>query len=174
MRKPSEKVADRLGLACSVAGPVLLLTLYFTAPLDFFGPEHPAVGWVAFGAGLAVLAGLLLREVRRELLGLPGRPTLMIVLLSCLTLVVFASTYYGLAKASGQFSGLQTRVDALYFTVITMSTVGYGDISPTGQEARMVVMLQILYTLVFLTAGATSITRRMRGRFVERNTERKR
>ncbi|GAA1147398.1 voltage-gated potassium channel Kch [Kitasatospora gansuensis] len=168
MRKTDDKVTDRFGLSLVIAGPAVLLTLYFTVPFDLFGPDRPVFGWVSFGVGLAVLAGLLLREIRRELLGLPGRPTLMIVLLICLTLVVFAATYYGLAKAPGQFNGLATRVDALYFTVITMSTVGYGDISPVGQEARMVVMLQILYTLVFLTAGATSITRRMRGRFVER------
>ncbi|BFV58490.1 potassium channel family protein [Kitasatospora sp. CMC57] len=167
---PKTTVRDRFGLPLLVGGPVALLMLYFTAPIDRFGPEHPVFGWISFGVALAVLAVLLLREIRRELLGLPGRPTLMIVLLICLTLVVFASTYYALARSPGQFNGLRTRIDALYFTVITMSTVGYGDIAPAGQEARLVVMLQILYTLVFLTAGATSITRRLRGRFVERNT----
>ncbi|KQV18928.1 hypothetical protein ASE03_20185 [Kitasatospora sp. Root187] len=151
-----------------------MLTLYFTLPLDLFGPEHPVFGWVSFAIGLAVLAGLLLREIRRELLGLPGRPTLMILLLICLTLVIFASAYYGLAKTPGQFLGLYTRTDALYFTIITMSTVGYGDIVPLGQQSRVVVMLQIVYTLVFLTAGATAITRRMRGRFVERADKRER
>jgi voltage-gated potassium channel len=174
VEQSTDRVADRFGLTLCVVGPVLLLTLYFTVPFGLFGPEHPVIGWVSFGIGLAVLAGLLLREIQRELLGLPGRPTLVIVLLICLTLVVFSSAYYGLAKAPGQFSGLRTRIDALYFTVVTMSTVGYGDVAPTGQQARVVVMLQILYTLVFLTAGATSITRRMRGRFVERTESRRR
>ncbi|WP_457031969.1 potassium channel family protein [Kitasatospora sp. P5_F3] len=168
MQLPSDKLTDRFALTFCVVGPAVLLTLYYTLPLDLFGPEHPVFGWVSFATGLALLAGLLLREIRRELLGLPGRPTLMILLLICLTLVVFSATYYGMAKVPGQFRGLYTRTDALYFTVITMSTVGYGDIAPLGQQSRIVVMLQILYTLVFLTAGATAITRRMRGRFVER------
>ncbi|MER5862162.1 potassium channel family protein [Kitasatospora sp. NPDC002040] len=172
MAKHPGSLADRLALGLLLAGPLVLLVLYFTVPFDLFGPEHPVFGWLSFGTGLALLAGLLVREIRRELLGLPGRPGLMIMLLICLSLVVFASTYYGLARAPDQFTGLSTRIDALYFTVITMSTVGYGDVSPVGQEARVVVMLQILYTLIFLTAAATALTRRLHGRLVERTGRR--
>jgi len=34
------------------------------------------------------------------------------------------------------FGGIETPVDALYYTVITVSTVGYGDAVPTSQLAR--------------------------------------
>lgn len=35
----------------------------------------------------------------------------------------------------------------LYFSVVTFSTVGYGDITPATQTARMVVMTQILFNM---------------------------
>ncbi|WP_145797371.1 potassium channel family protein [Kitasatospora atroaurantiaca] len=155
-------------------GPIALLVAFFTLPMGVFGPEHPVLSWVTFGLALAVVAVLLLRKIGQELLDVPGRPGVVILLLSCFSLVVFATAYLALARDPGQFNGLQTRVDALYFTVITMSTVGYGDIYPSGQHAREVVMVQILYTLVFLTAGATAITRRLRMRFADRAATRRR
>lgn len=150
-----------------LGGPVLVLVGYFTVPMGMFGPRHPVVSWLTFGAVLTVVAALLLQQIQRELIGAPGRPGLTILLLSSVALVVFAATYLALSR-DGQFVGLRTRVDALYFTVITLATVGYGDVVPAGQEARAVVMLQILYSLVFLTAGATAVSRRLRGRIAER------
>ena len=49
-----------------------------------------------------------------------------------------------------QVAGLATRVDAVYFTVTTLSTVGYGDIHAISQAARVVVTVQILFDLMFL------------------------
>jgi len=157
-----------LTMAVTTAAPVALLALWFVIPLGGVGPDNPALSWLAFVAALAGLAVVLLREIRRELLGLPGKPGLVIILLICTTLVVFATAYLGLSHNPGELNGISTKIDALYFTVITMSTVGYGDIVPVGQAARIVVMLQILYTLVFLTAGGTALTRRMRANIHER------
>ncbi len=38
----------------------------------------------------------------------------------------------------------------MYFTVTTLSTVGFGDITATGQAARLVVTLQMAFNLAFL------------------------
>jgi hypothetical protein len=145
-----------------LGGPAVVLTAYFLLPRTLFGPERPLLSWGCFVAVLAAVAVLLLAQIRRDLLGLPGRPLLMILLLSSLSLVVFAGSYDALSR-DGQFSGLNTRLDALYFTVITLATVGFGDVVPVGQGARVVVMLQIVYSLVFLTTGATTAARRLRG-----------
>lgn len=51
-----------------------------------------------------------------------------------------------------QFTGISTRVDALYFTIVTMSTVGFGDVHPVGQEAKMLVIAMIIFDLVFIAA----------------------
>jgi voltage-gated potassium channel Kch len=35
------------------------------------------------------------------------------------------------------------RVDALYFSVVTLSTVGYGDFAPTSSKARLLVLWEL-------------------------------
>ncbi|MYR42655.1 potassium channel family protein, partial [Streptomyces sp. SID5910] len=54
--------------------------------------------------------------------------------------------------------------DSMYFTVVTLATVGYGDITPQGQTARIVAILQILYSFVFLTAAGTALGQQLRSR----------
>ncbi|MFH8655400.1 potassium channel family protein [Streptomyces afghaniensis] len=137
-------------------------TAYFLLPLEGLGDDRSWLGWPLFVLALGLLAALLLRQVHYVILEKPHtRPGVMIVLLMCLAVLVFSSGYYTLAQQPGQFTGLSTRVDALYFTVVTLATVGYGDIHPSGQEARLVAVAQILYTFVFLTAGATALSRRL-------------
>ena len=58
--------------------------------------------------------------------------------------------YLGLSLHAGQFDELHTRVDALYFTMSTIATVGFGDVHATGQVARVVVTLQIFLDLIFV------------------------
>jgi len=153
-----------------VAGPVVLAVVYFTVPLDVFRPSRPVLGWSVFIIALGVLALLLLRQIGGVLADdRTGRPGLEIPLLVALSLVVFAATYLTLARDPGQFQGvLRTRTDALYFTVVTASTIGYGDITPVGQNARVVVMLQVLYNFVFIAAALTAFTTRMRERATTR------
>ncbi|MDH6134054.1 voltage-gated potassium channel [Kitasatospora sp. MAA4] len=143
---------------------VLLIVGYFTLPLNRFGPAHPVLSWTSFGVALITLAVLLLAQIRKVLLTSDqGRPAAAIALLISLSLVIFASTYLALSHSPGQFNGLHTRVDALYFTLVTTATIGYGDINAAGQTARVVVLVQIFYNFVFLTAGASAFSRQLRG-----------
>jgi voltage-gated potassium channel len=64
----------------------------------------------------------------------------------------FAIVYVRLA-AAGEFDGLVTRLDAVYFTVTTLTTVGFGDIRATGQAARLAVTVQIVFNVVVLAAA---------------------
>jgi hypothetical protein len=140
-----------------------MVTAYFLLPLDGLGPHRPALSWTLFVLALVFVAVLLLRQVVHVLLGLPNiRPGLVIPLLMTLSILVFATAYQALAQDAGELVGLDTRLDALYFTVVTLATVGYGDITPHGQAARLVTILQILYTFIFLTAAATALTNYLR------------
>ena len=47
-----------------------------------------------------------------------------IVLLVAMLVLGFAAVYYAMDADQGQFAGLATRVDSVYFTVTTLSTVG--------------------------------------------------
>ena len=53
------------------------------------------------------------------------------------------------------FNGVKTWVDALYFTIVTYSTVGYGDITPVSGIARLFTCTMIL---VGLSSFATAIS----------------
>ncbi|TFH53046.1 two pore domain potassium channel family protein [Actinomyces viscosus] len=63
-----------------------------------------------------------------------------------------------------QFTGLVTRTDALYFTVTTISTVGYGDVHAVGQAARGLVTAMIVFDVVFLGALGQAISQRYHDR----------
>ena len=90
------------------------------------------------------------------------------ICLLCLAVSFFARAYYLLAQLPGQFDGLRTRTDALYFTVSTLSTVGYGDVHATGQLARAAVTVQIVFDLVFIGAAAAVISEMLRARGTRR------
>ncbi|MEU5521060.1 potassium channel family protein [Streptomyces sp. NPDC093250] len=151
-----------------------MVTAYFLLPLDGLGPRRPVLSWLLFGLALGVIALLLLRQVVHVLLSVPGvRPGMVIPPLMCLSILVFATAYQGLAQHPGEVDGIATRLDALYFTLVSLATIGYGDITPRGQAARLVTVLQILYTFVFLTAAATSLTRYLRDELRRRETPRR-
>jgi hypothetical protein len=160
--RPRRAARTPLRLAALGAG-VLMTAAYFLLPLEELGPDRPGVSWTLFTLALVAIALLLLLEVRDVLTDRPGtRPGIAIPLLMCLSVLVFAGAYHALGREPGQFDGLDTRIDALYFTIVTLATVGYGDITPKSQSARLVTILQILYTFVFLTAAATALSRWLR------------
>ncbi|MEU1281355.1 potassium channel family protein [Streptomyces sp. NPDC005805] len=163
-RKPHRSgrgLALRWALSLTVVAA--MTTGYFLFPLEHFGPDRPVLSWTLFIAALGSVALLLLLQIRDVILENDrARPGIAIPLLMCLSVVVFSGAYHTLARTGGEFHGLETRLDALYFTIITLATVGYGDIVPTGQTARVVTIVQILYTFVFLTAATTTLSRRVR------------
>ena len=69
-----------------------------------------------------------------------------LVLLLTILMTGFAAVYYGMNHAHDQFRGLDTRIDGIYFTVTTLSTVGYGDITAVGQTGRVAVTVQMAST----------------------------
>ena len=69
-------------------------------------------------------------------------------------LLLFASTYFVMERASAaSFTEPLTRTDALYFSVTVFSTVGFGDIAPRSEAARIVLIVQMLGDLALLGAG---------------------
>ncbi|MGW3678157.1 potassium channel family protein [Streptomyces prasinus] len=151
----------------------VLVTAYFLLPVDGLGPRRPTLSWTLFGLILALIAALLLHQIGHVLLDHPhARPGLVIPLLMSLSILVFATAYQALAQRPGELIGLDTRLDALYFTMVTLATIGYGDITPHGQAARLVAMLQILYTFIFLTAAATALSRQVRTVLLRRRIDR--
>jgi hypothetical protein len=124
---------------------------YFVAPLDARLGEVTAVALVL--AICALLVPLALRRARQVLAS--DQPLLVAAqsLFTTMTLLVvsFSAVYYMLAADSeGQMDGIETKIDALYFTVTVLATVGFGDITATGQGARLLVTFQMGINLVLV------------------------
>ncbi|GAB3029329.1 ion channel [Natronobiforma cellulositropha] len=67
---------------------------------------------------------------------------------------------YGVAGSyalRGQFDDLHTVVDALYFTLVTATTVGYGDVHPTTEGARLFTISLVVLGPATLAAAAGSL-----------------
>jgi hypothetical protein len=138
-----------LGLVLRTAAAITLLVVaYYQAPLD--RPLTFASGVLLVGAlllaalvvvvevrGILASTQPMLRAIRVIALGLP------------LLLVLFAATYITVAgQQTDAFSEPLSRTDGLYFTVTTFATVGYGDISPRTELARVLVTVQMIVGLI--------------------------
>ena len=70
-------------------------------------------------------------------------------------LIFFAVADLAVARtAPSEFVSLETKTDALYFAVATLSTVGFGDVHAQGQIARGLVIVQMVFNVVVLTRAA--------------------
>jgi voltage-gated potassium channel len=68
-----------------------------------------------------------------------------------LFLVVFSTTHYLINGLDpGSYSEPMTRFDAVYFTMTTFATVGFGDITPVSVPARFVTLLQMIGGLILV------------------------
>jgi len=141
------------------------LLLYYGVPLGDADREWVQI--LLFAVGFVGLCWLVRFQVRRQLRA--GRePSVrvqsVIGLLSPI-IVFFSIAYYLLAiHSEAEFVGIQTRTDALYFTVVTLGTVGFGDVHPVGQAARVVTMVQILFDLAVIGVLVAVATQRMKER----------
>lgn len=73
---------------------------------------------------------------------------------------ILSALFYGAIGSyilRSQFVGIKDIHDAIYFTIVTFSTVGYGDIVPTTPTAKYFVISMIIIGLVMFTSGVTLV-----------------
>jgi voltage-gated potassium channel len=147
-----------------------VLVAYYAAPVGGLSDSAVAVALSVVGllAGLAALAWVILREMRmlvRTSLDDPAVQIDSLVLLIFVVVPLFALGYFALESADpDQFAELATKTDALYFTLSTLATVGFGDVHATGQLARVLVIVQMTFDLVFVAAVVSVLTTHIRRR----------
>jgi nitrate reductase gamma subunit len=111
--------------------------------------------WIGAVIGVVAILGTMPLAARRvQAVRVAEQPVVVafeaIVLLVTMLVLGFASVYFAMDVDQEQFEGLSTRLDAVYYTVTTLATVGYGDIHPVAQPARAVVTAQMLLNLAFI------------------------
>jgi voltage-gated potassium channel len=142
-------VRSRIAWLLSVlAAAIGLANLYLLS-------ETPVGAWL-FGYDI-LLMGLLLATYRYF-----DRSSMRLGTLVALAAVVvlFGYAVLGTYHLGDQFSpNIDTLPDAVYVSVVTMSTVGFGDFTPTTPETRLFIVFIIVFSItVFSTAvGATLI-----------------
>ena len=134
------------GIALAVLG-VILAT----------GAELPWLQAGLFIFGLAVLTfaflNMLVGDIRHIHLNPIGRRASVLGVMILETLALFAVTYLAISQHPGQIIGMATFLDALYFTMTTLMTIGFGDIAAQGQLARGTVLVQMFFSVLVLSAS---------------------
>lgn len=175
------RLETRFGRAFLWLVPVLLVGLAnFVAPLDAMGPEGRTLWLLGAMGTIAVVVlmasrnvavflidtGLLFEEFF-EIMAALVKPAFAFLTFYSMIVVLFATLY----RLIGRFDAAPTFVidgtardpsfvEALYFSIVTLSTVGYGEIVPLSYAARIVVGLQIVSGIVLLLFGFHALVRR--------------
>jgi len=128
-----------------------VIAAYYLLPFATASTDLQAVASLLTGAVLFI--GVMLWEVRRiARADLPElRSVEAIAVAVPFFLTIYAAAYVTLSELSpGSFSQPLNRTGGLYYSIVTFGTVGYGDIAPVSDLARILVSTQILGDLVFI------------------------
>lgn len=143
---------------------VLLLVLLLVVPVRSETTGTTLVRGLATAVLLGAAITVLLWQLRLTAEDQDRRVDGLVASL-VLVVVTFALGFYALeVHRPGEVAGLDTRVDALYFTCSTMLTIGYGDVHAAGQPARVLVLVQMVVDIVFVASAGSLLTGRIRRR----------
>ncbi len=134
----------------AVVSAVLLVVVYYVFPIEHRAHQSVALRLSAALALFAVVLAVEIRQISRHDHPMLRAGVAMATIIP-LFLVLFAWIYLTMAASDpASFGGTLDRTGALYFTVTVFSTVGFGDITPKTDAARIVVMVQMLTDLAVL------------------------
>jgi voltage-gated potassium channel len=148
----------RMVVRSSLSGAGVLVA-YFVLP---FTSVLTASTIAVLAGGLAVVAVLLSWQIHAIRVSPAPRAQALgtLVLTVPVFLVVFATTYFLMSRTSPEhWSEPLSRLDALYFTVTVVATVGFGDITAVSQTARAVVTVQMIGNLIIVGLIARVVMR---------------
>jgi voltage-gated potassium channel len=143
---------------------VLLVGAYYLAPFE--GGNARSVG-VRVALSLALVIGVVIWQVRAVTNAeFPQtRAVQALVFVSLMVIVVFASGYLALSQQQPPaFNEPLRHTSALYFTLSTLTTIGFGDITADRDGSRSIVMVQMVADVAVLGAAIRLIVGRARSR----------
>jgi cadmium resistance protein CadD (predicted permease) len=166
LRTTTAQQKRQRGILMMVVGAALFISGTAVSWVSFFHEHHRTAntkGTVYILAFVVVMVVLLILDLLT-----PGRSTTQVgffrtaayfVLTVWLLVTLFSNLYWGY-WTSRNFSQPLTHLDALYFTVGTLTTAGTGNISAVSQLGRGIQLLQMaLDLIVFVFAIAMLVAR---------------
>ena len=141
----------RISIACV---PLLVIVTVFVSKQDSQAARE-AIAVITFVLLTAVLAAILGRMAVH--LTISFATVLAALCIYLLVGLLFTSVYSFLeaADATSLFAQIPTATasDLLYFSFITMTTVGYGDLTPVGNLPRMLAATEALTGQIYLVTA---------------------
>lgn len=144
-------------VVAALAWVAAIVTAYYVLPWSGGGTGSVVVRVVLAVSLVIVVTVVAVPSVRRDPFPVMRALQLLAVVVS-LAVVSFASVYLLMsANRPDAFSEPLGRTDALYFSLTTVTTVGYGDINAKSEAARIVVMIHMVTNVVVVGAAARAI-----------------
>ncbi|WP_406165541.1 potassium channel family protein [Streptomyces sp. NBC_00996] len=163
--------ASAASLARALFVAASLVTAYYLLPLNGGSTSGASA---LFACGLLAVVVVFSWEIRAIVRSPHPRLKAVEALGATLALylVLFASAYYLLEHAvPGSFSEPLTKTDALYFTLTTFTTVGFGDITARSETGRVVTMLQMTGGLLLVGVAARVLSNAIRAGLLRQGRE---
>lgn len=113
-------------------------------------------------AAATAITEMLIRDVSRTYRRSVSERFITLSVLLVTIVLVFVLAYLKLGRVPDQIAGIATLIDAIYFTLATSLTVGFGDIAPSSQLARFIVILQMIFTVLIAATGVRLLADLMR------------
>jgi hypothetical protein len=132
----------------------IALTILFYLPYALVLWKHPAVPWLLFGYSLcAVLFFAIVIRGFKEHMAYESNPfdfvkVQFLLLLNVVVLLGLAHWSLSLADPD-QYNRPLDAFSSIYFSVVTIATLGYGDIHPTGAIAKAIAVTEIFFGIWF-------------------------
>jgi voltage-gated potassium channel len=149
---------------------IFLFGAFYVLPI---GHESGLRAGVRLGLDVALVGAVFAWQIRR--ISMAALPELRAVealgIVIALFLVLFSGIYLAMSRQSVlTFTQSLDQTRALYFTISVFSTVGFGDITPRTDAARLVVSAQMLLDLALIGAAVRLIFNAARSRITPTGT----
>jgi hypothetical protein len=123
----------------------------------------------AFAGFIVVSVGVAVYRLKtHERLG-PALCTFALAQLTLLLLMAvlyFRATHADPNAFNDPINHPLSKIDAIYFAVVTFATIGYGDIAPTSQTMRLLVTVNIIVNFVMVAAILTLLIALVASRYL--------
>jgi hypothetical protein len=140
----------------------LFVPLHYVLPAIAVALSDGYIGLMLWFAACASQARYQLRqdELRERL---PHLTTALVALpaLALALMTAFAGLYIETAGVRSAAQRLESRSDALYFSAVTIATLGYGDFAPQTRPAKFIVVVELASGILLLVGAVPLLISRM-------------